>query len=148
MLVELGPLPASDVQQWARFARRLIVELRTNPADLQGVVTEDLLRQWSNLIEQWVAVASNPGQGNGMSEASFRWSETIDCELAEFLLHGLERILHSPSVRARITDDEWNTYQPFSMHVARAFMDGLSTEGETHLHYVDQVRALFGPALD
>ncbi|MCP3990353.1 MAG: hypothetical protein GY724_14850 [Actinomycetia bacterium] len=148
MLVELGPFPATDVQRWARFARRLIVELRTNPDDLEGIATEDFLRQWSSLIEQWAATASSAATANGTSEASFRWSETIDCELAEFLLHGMERILHSPSVQARITEHESNTYRPFTMHVVRAFVDGLSTEGQTHAHYVDQVRALFGAALD
>ncbi len=147
MLVELGPLPATDVQHWARFARRLVVELRTNPGDLEGIATEDLLRQWSNLIEQWAALASKPGDGKGAGEPSFRWSETMDCELAEFLLHGLERILHSPSVRAKITVNESNLHRPFTMHVVQALIDGLSAEGQPHVDYVEQVRARFGAAL-
>ena len=143
MLVELGPLPATGVHQWTRFARRVIVELRANPHDLQGIATEDMLKQWSNLIEQWAAASVD-----GSDEASFRWSKEIDSELAEFLLHGLERILHSTEAQARITTEESIMHRPFTMHVVQAFVDGLSAEGQTHIHYVDQIRALFGAALD
>ncbi len=51
MLVELGPLPATDVQHWARFARRLIIVLRTNRGPLGGIATAYPPRHWSNLVE-------------------------------------------------------------------------------------------------
>jgi hypothetical protein len=121
----------------------MIVELRANPHDLLGIATEDLLKQWSNLVEQWAA-----GSVGSSVDATFRWSKDIDSELAEFLLHGLERILHSPGVRSRITTEEMIRHRPFTMHVVQAFVDGLSAEGQTHVHYVDQIRTMFGAALD
>ena len=140
MLVELGPVDVSEVQQWTRIARRLVTELRTNPADLEGIATEDLLGQWSKLIDAW-ALAST-----GTDE--FRWSQAIDSDLAEFLLHGLDRCFHSSQVQARITSDELSAYLPFTMHVLHAFVDGLSAEGGPCVEYVEQLKGSLGDSLD
>ena len=37
MLLELGPVEPADVQQWVRFARRMVCELRLDPADLHAL---------------------------------------------------------------------------------------------------------------
>ena len=140
MLVELGPVAATDVESWTRFARRVITELRVDPGDLEGVATEDLLRQWARLIDQWALECSGP--------EVFRWSENIDCEMAEFLLHGLERCFHSAVVQNRITGDEVESHKPFTVHVIHAFVDALVAEGVGHEQYADQVRASLGASLD
>lgn len=140
MLVELGPVAAAGVLDWTRFARRMIAELRVDPGDLEGVATEDLLAQWSQLIDDWATRA-------GESE-TFRWSMPIDSEVAEFLLHGLERCYHSPKIQARLTDAERQAQRPFTVHVIQAFIDGLDTDGVAHVHYADQVRGSIGSSLD
>jgi hypothetical protein len=140
MLVELGPFAADDVQSWARFARRLIIELRVDPGDLDGVATDDLLDQWSTLIDDWAEAAA--------SGDTFRWSHVLDTELGEFLLHGLDRCFHSPAVQARVTGEESLTYRSFTVHVFQAFVDGLDSEGVAHEHYADQIRASLGRSLD
>ena len=142
MLVELGPVAPAEVQGWSRFARRLITELRTDPHELQGIATDDLLCQWSTLIDQWAAVA-----GEAPVDGSFRWSQPIDCEEAEFLVHGLERCLHSATIGSLVTAEEAERYSPFTLHVIQAFLDGLVAEGTAHEHLADQIRALFGSAL-
>ena len=139
MLVELGPVAAADVETWSRFARRVVTEVRTNPADLDGIATDDLLRQWSGLIERWADCAREREQ--------FRWSESVDCEIAEYLLHGLERCLQSPSVRSRITPSEYETHRPFTMHVISAFVFGLEGEGHTYEEYASQLRGSLGDSL-
>ncbi len=144
MLVELGPLAATDVCGWTRFARRVIVELRVDPNDLEGVATDDLLKQWSALIDEWAQVAD----AAEAASAQFRWSKEIDSEVAEFLLHGFERVMRSPSVQARITEEETETRRPFSLHVIGAFVGGLEVEGTTHGLYADQIRASLGSSLD
>lgn len=144
MLVELGPLAAADVCGWIRFARRVIVELRVDPHDLEGVATDDLLRQWSGLIDEWAQVA----QTAEAASTQFRWSTEIDSEVAEFLLHGFERVMRSPGVQAKITEEEAETRRPFSLHVVGAFVDGLEGEGTTHGLYADQIRASLGSSLD
>ncbi|MDH3683257.1 MAG: hypothetical protein OEV40_25310 [Acidimicrobiia bacterium] len=140
MLVELGPVAAGDVQRWTKFARRVIVELRVDPGDLEGVATEDLLKQWSQLIDEWASIASESEE--------FRWSKALDTEVGEFLLHGLERCFHSPGVRIRITEEEAEAQRPFTMHVLAAFVDALTSEGVGHEHYADQIRASLGRPLD
>jgi hypothetical protein len=79
---------------------------------------------------------------------TFRWSRPLDIEVAEFLLHGLERSLTSRRLMARITPEESAAQRPFTLHVIRAFVDGLVGEGQTHEHYADQVRASFRNSLD
>lgn len=140
MLVELGPVDATEVQQWTRFARRLVTELRANPEEFQGIATEDLLRQWSNLIDAWAEASIGKDQ--------FRWSQSLDSDLAEFLLHGLDRCLHSSQVQAQVTSDELSAYRPFTMHVLHAFVDGLSAEGGPCAEYVEQLMGSLGDSLD
>jgi hypothetical protein len=140
MLVELGPVAAADVQRWTRFARRLIIELRVEPGDLAGIATDDLLDQWSAIIDDWAETAA--------ASETFRWSRLLDTELGEFLLHGLDRCFHSPGVQARLTDQESVDHRSFTVHVFQAFVDGLDTEGVAHEHYADQIRASLGRSLD
>ena len=92
------------------------------------------------LIDAW-ALAST-----GTDE--FRWSQAIDSDLAEFLLHGLERCFHSSAVQAQVTSDEYRVYRPFTLHILQAFVDGLRAEGGTHAEYVEQIKALLGDSLD
>jgi hypothetical protein len=140
MLLELGPVSAADVRSWTRFARRVLIELRVDePDDLAGIDTEDLIERWSVLIDDWAAAASGE---------AFRWSRSIDSEVAEFLLHGLERCLASRQLLARITPEESQAQRPFTFHVIQSFVDGLAVEGLTHQHYADQVRGSFGTTLD
>lgn len=140
MLVEVGPVPAADVRGWTRFARRVLVEVRTDPGDLAGVATDDLLLPWSRLIDQWATAAAD-GE-------SFRWSIRLESEMAEYLLYGLERCLFSPAVLARVTSEEAARQRPFTLHLVRAFVEGLEAEGLTHAHYADQVRASLGDSLN
>jgi hypothetical protein len=143
MVLELGPLPADDLRHWARFARRVVVELRTKPEDLQGIATDDFLNQWTGLIDAWCTAASSaPGQ------IDLRWSATIDDEMAEFLLHGLERCFYSRGVTALLSPDDLPTQRRFTLRIIQAFVDGLASQGDAHDHYVDQVRASFGGRLD
>ncbi len=146
MLLELGPLPTDAVLQWSRVARRVICELRLEPGDLDGIVSDDLLAGWAHLIDGWETSASEHRGTN--PSLDFRWSHTIDTEMAEYLLHGLDHALHSPHLRSRFTDEEAKAHWGLTCCVVQAFVDGLSTEGHCHEHYVDQVRASFSTALD
>ncbi|MEM7339215.1 MAG: hypothetical protein AAF467_11235 [Actinomycetota bacterium] len=134
MLVELGPVGADEAQAWTRFARRMLCELRTNPSELASVASEDWLRQWSSMIDTWATAATTAGDG------TFRWSEAIDCEQAEYMLHGVQQCIASSEFQAKITEAESEAHTPFTLHVLKAFADGLITEGRAHEHYVDQMR--------
>jgi hypothetical protein len=139
MLLELGPVAATDVRSWTRFARRVLVELRVEP-DLASADVDDLLSQWSQLIDDWAATSA--------SGDTFRWSRSLDAEMAEFLLHGLERAFTSRRLQARITAEESQAQRSFTLHVIQAFVDGLATDDVTHQHYADQIRASFGRSID
>jgi hypothetical protein len=141
MLLELGPVATSDVQQWARFARRTVCELRVDPADLTGIATPDFLDQCSQFIDRLERDAERAGR-------QFRWSETVDAELAEYLLHGVDRCLRSPRVSQLTTAVELVAHKPFMMHIVQSLVDGLSAEGRCSQHLCDQVRASLGQALD
>lgn len=141
MLLELGPVAAGDVQQWARFVRRMVCELRVDPADLAGVATSDFLDQCTQMIDVWERDAA-------LGESEFRWSQKIEIERAEYLLHGLDRCLHSNGLAERATSEELAAHQPFMMHVVQSLVDALSAEGSCQKHLCDQVRASLGASLD
>ncbi len=141
MLLELGPLAAEDVEQWARFARRVMCEVRVDPCDLEGVATTDFLDQWHCLIDAWEGHAKREG-------TTFRWSSHIDVELARYLLHGLDRCVHSTVVQQLATPDERTAYATFTFQVMQAFIDGLSGQGDSHEHFIDQIRGSVGERLD
>lgn len=113
-----------------------------DPDRFNGPAPDDVLTQWSALIDRWEQ-ACESADGD-----CFRWSETMDCEVAEYLLHGLERCLHSSAVQALVTPHEAATHWPFTRHLILAFVDSLSAEGDAHEHYVDQILTLFGASLD
>ena len=134
MYVEIGPVGAGDVQEWARMARRVSCELRANPADLEGLATPDLLQAWETMVDRWSHHAA-------LGEESFRWSGDLDVEQAEYMLHGIDRALHSPNVHAQITKAELRRHMPFTLHVVQQFVDALDSEGYCQRHLCDQVRA-------
>lgn len=163
MRLELGPVPAGDVATWCRLARRLSCELRVHPGELEGIATQDLLDGWSQLIEAWDAAANSclAKQDGGSAKqnstedpsqdtppCNFRWSENVDTELAEYLLHGLDRIIQSSAIKDQLTKSEIHAHGSFTLAIVQAFVDGLSGEGRCHQHFVDQVRADFGARLD
>lgn len=141
MLLELGPVEAEDVQQWARFARRMVCELRVDPADLAGVATPDFLDECTLLISELEGAVAVAGE-------DVRWSRQIECDQAEYLLHGIVRCLRSPGLAQRATHDEHLAHEPFIMHVVQALVDGLAAEGSGPEHLCDQVRAALGASLD
>jgi len=143
MLVELGPCPALEAESWARFARRVIIELRSD-SDIMSRVSPDLVNLWSHYIERWSAQAVL-ARTEGVP---FRWSESIEPEVGEFLLHGLDRCLHSSFLKQAATESEKAAHMGFTMSVVRAFVEGLTTEGKSCCHYVDQVLISFGAELD
>ncbi len=142
MLVKLGPCPAVEAEGWTKFARRLIIELRSDP-EAMSQVSPDMVDLWGTYIDHWSATAAE-AESSGVP---FRWSGQIDAEVGEFLLHGLDRCLHSPFIREATTPAEAATHKPFTMTVVQAFVDGLASEGESSCHYVDQVLTSFSDVL-
>ena len=134
MLLDLGPCPAEDALSWSKFARRIVVELRSDPT-VGETVPPGLLESWSDTIDQWCDHA------NRCREAGepFRWASEVEPEMAEFLMAGLDRSLHSTTVRELCTEDEIDRQRPFTILVVRSFLDGLNAEGEGYRQYADQV---------
>ncbi len=143
MVLELGPCPAEEAEGWTKFARRVIIEFRSS-TEVMAQVSPDLLELWGTYIDRWAAQAK-AASAEGLP---FRWSESMDPEVGEFLLHGLDQCLHSPLFKRSVTDAELAANMGFTMHVVRAFVEGLTTEGTSCCHYVDQVLTSFGAELD
>ncbi len=133
MVLELGPCPAEDVVRWSKFARRIVIELRSNP-DFDEV-PPDVVDLWARTLDEWTSeAASLPDQ-----DSPFRWTSELEPEVAEFLLHGLDRCLHSPTVMSWVTPDEAREQRMFTMQVVRAFVDCLAAEGHGCQQYADQI---------
>ena len=131
---ELGPVAADAVECWSRTARRLVLELRTDPAELAEVATPDLLDGWSILIDRWSREAS--------ADRTFRWSAAIDDDQAEYLLHGLEQCLRFGDLGHLLTEDDVRRNREFTVHMVDSMIDGLEIEGRHCEHFFDEMREL------
>lgn len=140
-MLELGPCPAEDALSWSKFARRIVVELRTSSTG-HPFVSAELLELWSHTLEEWFGIARN---SNG---EPFRWVHDVEPEVAEFLLDGLDRCLHAETVLDLCTPEEIERQRPFTALVVRTFVDGLAAEGDGCRHYADQISTSLGNLLD
>ena len=147
MVLELGPYPAEDVQRWSRVVRRILVELRSTP-DGEDLVSPDVIELWSRTLDDWSRIADRLTEGGGDDPAPFRWTGELEPEVVEFLLDGLERCLHSPTVMSWITPEEAEQQRTFTMQVVQAFVDGLTAEGHGCQHYADQILVSLGGLLE
>lgn len=143
MVLELGPCPADDVVRWSKFARRIVVELRSTP-EYDELISPDVVDLWSKTLDEWL----NQAKSMVGDEPPFRWTAELEPEVVEFLLHGLDRCLHSPTVMSWVTPAEARDQRAFTMRVVRAFVDGLSAEGHSCQHYADQILTSFGQLLE
>lgn len=141
MVLELGPCPAEDMLRWAKFARRIVVEMRSN-AEFDEV-PPDVLDLWARTLDEWLNRAAHLRN----EESPFRWTSELEPEVVEFLLHGLDRCLHSPTVMSWVTPEEADQQRSVTMHVVEAFADSLSTEGPGCRQYADQILTSLGPLL-
>ena len=140
MLLELGPVPADNVRRWTRLVRRLLVELRANPEELEGIATEDFLTASSHMIDQWFHQTVEKPEADP-TESVFRWSQTIEDDAAEYLLHGLERCVCSTTLARLMTEEEIAEHGAFTLHLVESLVDGLIGQGRHCEHYADHVRA-------
>ncbi len=134
MVVDLGPSPAEDAMAWSKFARRVMVELRSDPGNDRWVA-DDLVSMWSTTVDGWLDEAVRCQD----QQRPFRWSEEMEPEVAEFLLDGLDRCLRSPILRDVCTPAELRRQRPFTVLVVRGFVESLAAEGKGCKHYTDQI---------
>lgn len=142
MVLELGPCPIEDVRTWSRFARRIIVELRA--CHNEGLVSPDVVDMWATILDQWSTTAD---ELVGTDDLPFRWTGDYEPEVAEFLLDGLERCLHSPKVMGWVTEDEATRQRAFTGLVVKAFVDGLAAEGQGCQQFAAQINESLGSLL-
>jgi hypothetical protein len=141
MVLELGPCPAEDVLRWSKFARRILVQLRSDCG--QGLVSPDVVDLWANTVDAWSSHATALDQ----PDLAFRWSGDMEPEVVEFLLDGLDKCLHSPTVMSWVTPEEAAEQRAFTMLIVRAFVDGLLVEGHSCQHYADEILVSMGDLL-
>jgi hypothetical protein len=130
MVLELGPSPAEEALNWIKFARRILVELRT-----EAGVGDELLDLWSQTIEEWSSHARHSlDQGE-----PFRLAVETEPEVAEFLLNGLDRYINSPELKRQCTPAELDQHRAFTTVVVQSFLDGLTAECGSCQQYADHI---------
>lgn len=143
MLLELGPYPAEEAARWTKFARRVLLEIQSN-ASLVAKISDDVITLWRIYINDWATTAERQ---LAIGEP-FRWQVELESDVAEFLLHALDKCWHSAELGDRVSPEDVRDNHIFTMHVVKAFVDGLADQGQGCEHYIDQVLASFGGALD
>ena len=138
MLVQLGPVDSKQCDGWIRFARRVLCDLRTEPGDLESSFSQNIFTEWNRLIDEWSLrlAASGP-----RTMGQFIWRGELEPDNAEYLLHSLQRALHSATVAARVTPEDLEDHGPVTVHVMQCLIDALESQGEAHVEYVEQLRS-------
>ncbi len=134
MLLEVGPVEAQQVRDWSKCMRRLVIELRLCPEGTGPVVDSDVLNCWTELGEEWAALAPDP-------KGCMRWSAEMEPEKAEFLLHGLVSCVSTDFLAKALTDEEKAMHKPFTIHVVKSFIDALTEDGHCDRNYLEQIRS-------
>ncbi len=142
MEIDLGPCSADDMIAWTKMARRIVVEIKGVDGEIG--INPDLAEPWSRLIDAWAQGA----QTARAADHHFRSTETIEPDMAEFLLHGLDQCLHSPQVAQWVTQEEASAHRGTTMMIVRAFTDALWEQGSGCQHFADQVLASLGTEID
>lgn len=143
MELEVGPVSAAEADSWIKFARRILVELKTAPP-VDDLPASGVVELWSQTIDTWSDIARQATAG----AVPFRVSCSYEPEFGEYLLHGLEQCLLSRTVAEWVRPEEAKQQLPFTLMVVRAFVEGLASEGHSAQHYVDQIMAAFGQDLE
>ncbi|MFW2380408.1 MAG: hypothetical protein ACN4GZ_01525 [Acidimicrobiales bacterium] len=147
MLVQLGPVESKQMEGWLRFARRVLCDLRTEPGDMGTRFSQNLLTEWNRLIDQW---SRTKPLGDETHDNEFIWRGDVEPDKAEYLLHSLQRALHSATVAAWVTPDDLANHGFVTYHIMQRFIDALDSEGIAHEEFVEQLRseiARFGASL-
>lgn len=146
MQVRLGPLEAAEMDGWLRFARRVLCDLRTEPGDMDSRYAASLLSEWCTLIDSWNHVLINRSPDTD----HFVWEDTLEPDKAEYLLHSLQKTLHSATVAAWVSPEDLQAHGIVTLHIMQRLIDALESEGTAHHEYVEQLRsevARFGAKL-
>lgn len=103
----------------------------------EGLVSPDVVDLWANTLDEWTSAAG--AASSTEPHSPFRWTGDMEPEVAEFLLDGLDKCLHSQTVMDWITPLEAEEQRAFTMLIVRAFIDGFHVEGPSCQHYADQI---------
>jgi hypothetical protein len=147
MVVHVGPVESKQMEGWLRFARRVLCDLRTEPGDMESRFSQNLLTEWNKLIDQWSATLSTIHKDG---EPEFMWRGELEPDKVEYLLHSLQRTLHSATVAAWVTPEDLEKHGLVTYHIMQRLTDSLESEGTAHVEYVEQLRsevARFGSSL-
>ncbi len=143
MLLELGPYQSEEAARWTKFARRVLLEIQ-NDTSLEEQISDDVITLWRMYVNDWATAAERQASAG----QPFRWQVELEAEVAEFLLHALDKCWHSVELEDRISTEDVKLNHGFTMHVVKAFVDGLADQGQGCDHYIAQVLASFGGSLD
>jgi hypothetical protein len=148
MVLEVGPCGAEEMLGWTRFARRIVCELRVvssaKTAQHTTDVHEGMIQQWSALVDEWSTLAASSADAG----RPFRWQSDVEPAMAEYLLDGLNRSVHSPDVACRCSGEELEAHLPMTKFVLWSFVEALEAEAGSCRHYTDQVRTSLVGVLD
>ena len=142
MKVRLGPVKSADMAAWLRFSRRITCDLRTDPGDMASDAALSQVREWNRLLDEWSEELDPGRSGDTLGDASFNWDGDFDPDRAEYLMHSMQKTIHSATVNKLVTSDDLRKHGWLTLHVMQRFIESLVTEGAAHEEYVDQLRQI------
>ncbi|NNF55861.1 MAG: hypothetical protein HKN03_15645 [Acidimicrobiales bacterium] len=145
MKVRIGPVKTTDMAEWLRFSRRIGCDLRTDPGDMASHSALGQVREWNKLLDEWAEELESGEPGDSLlasDDGSFNWDGEFDPDRAEYLMHSMQKTIHSATVHKLVTADDLRKHGWLTMHVMQRFIESLASEGAAHEEYVDQLRQI------
>ncbi len=128
---------------WLAFSRRVMCDLRTEPGDMASDSNFGVVLEWNRLMDEWAAAIAAAAPSNSLlpsGESDVTWEGEFDPDRAEYLMHSLQKTMHSATVDALVTEEDIQHHGWLTMHIMSRFIDSLENEGRAHAEYVDQLR--------
>lgn len=141
MLVEVGPVPSASVLAWARYARSVVDDIRDTAEDFPPPVDLAVLDAFERYLGEWEAEAK--------AHEVFRWSDDLDAESVEYLLHAWFVLAQRQAAAAKRRGIVLAPAEgvPFYQAVVTAVLDALEAEGRGRAQFSAHLRS-FWPGLE
>src|SRR5512144_1316470 len=117
MLVQVGPLPSGGVSLWIAYARTVVAQIMTHPADADVALDPDVVEAFDRYLDEWEDLAARA--------TVFLWSTEVEPERVEFLGRAFFSIAAS---LARAAEERGYPISPpegeeFYQALVKAFLD-------------------------
>jgi hypothetical protein len=134
MRVQIGPVDAGSVTMWVAYARTVLAQALSRPAEHRITVPPETIEGFERFLDQWQEVAER--------DTTFVWVAEVDPDEVEFLTHAWFSIAGALAAEA---DKRGFPLSPaegdeFYQALIAGVLDALASEDRSRQEFSEQLR--------